>query len=251
MRLIQRLIPIIITLGLSTAQAVDTCSALFVSWSNVHSFVEDYRHSHILPLSENIPKEESGFIIQGKLGESTAKVYLGIDPNTKTSVVVKRQSTISMFCRELMVTDYLLENGETVPKILKAAIKSDSTTVIVREYFKGLTGEELANELKSSNPSLPPELSNDAWQVLDLERERLENLFENGDGRHPPFKAWYLANFSRLVDKYHESWNAVMLRNLQDPQLVPRIYDILFIQDFGRSNLLFDIERDRWVAFDP
>ena len=156
-------------------------------------------------------------------------------------------------CRvnQLMVTEYLLENGVTVPKILLASIKKDGTTLIVREYFKGLTGQELNHERKSANPNLPLELSDSAWKLLEPEIDRLKNLFSNGHDGRPSFKNWYLASAPRLLEKHRESWNVLQELSLKDPQLMARMDDILFMHDFNISNLLFDIQRDRWIAYDP
>lgn len=251
MRFSRSLTVIVFTLAFSSAYAVDSCSAVLGTWSHVHSFISEYRESHILPLDSYMPREESGFLITGKLGQSTAKVYLGFDPSNKQPVVVKMKSKIYMFWRELMVTEYLLSNAEIVPKILKAYIKDDGTTVIVREYFKGFTGDELYKERNSGNKSIPRELSVDAWSSLPIEQQRMADLFLKGHEDRLPFKEWFLRNSSRLEYKYRENWNRITEMRLKDPKLSSDIDDFLFVKDFHRGNLLFDVQRDRWIVFDP
>lgn len=149
-----------------------------------------------------------------------------------------------------MITDYLLANGEVVPKILKAFIKKDGSTVVVREYFKGMTGEELFYERESEPNTLPRELSVSAWELLDPEITRLKKLFSEGDENHLSFKDWYRVNSSKLKEKYQENWNSIE-RTAKDPEGMSLINDFLFMQDFVESNFLFDMHRNKWLAYDP
>lgn len=241
MRVATLLISLIFPLAVSIANGVDICPALFVSWSDAHSFINQYRESHLTKPGPHIPKVEAGFFIKGKLGGSTSEAFLAIDPANQTSVVVKIGASVRGFWRELAVTEYLLENGETVPKILNARIKKNGTVIVIREYFKGLTGWELSRERNSPNSSIPPELSVSAWQLLGPEIKRLENLFYGSNDR-PSFQDWYFANLDKLQEKYPEVWNAVKVKFTEDPN---------FLNDFSEENFLFDIERNIWVAFDP
>ncbi|UYL07787.1 hypothetical protein B9G69_012095 [Bdellovibrio sp. SKB1291214] len=245
------LIAFIFTLAVSSAHAVDSCSAVFGSESPIHTFISEYRQAHIQSVDSTMPVSEAGYKIIGKLGQSTAKVYLALEPSTQASVVVKMNSTIPMFWRELMVTDYLISMGETVPKILKAYLKEDGTTVIVREYFKGLTGHELKKERSLGNKDLPQELATTGWHSLDAERKRLDDLFSFGGQGRPSFSTWYKSNASRLESKYRDSWNRIAEMKSQDPKLNYDIYDILYVQDFHKGNFLYEIQRNRWVVFDP
>jgi hypothetical protein len=246
------LIAFIFTLAVHSAHAVDTCSAVFGSSdSPIHSFISEYRAAHIRPLDPTMPTEEAGYLILGKLGQSTAKVYLAADPTTHAFVVVKTNSTIPMFWRELMVTDYLVSMGEPVPKIIKAYIKADGTTVIVREYFKGMTGAELSKERNTADTNMPLELGGKIWNSLQAERTRLDGLFSFGDQGRPSFRTWFKSNSTRLEGKYRDTWNKISEMKSTDQKLNYDIYDILYVQDFHKGNFLFDISRDQWVVFDP
>ncbi len=232
-------------------ETLNSCKSIFNFWTEAHSFINEYRQSHILPLEAHEAREESGFLKIGKLGQSTSQVYLAVDPITNNSVVLKTSSSLPMFWRELLVTEYLLDNGEIVPKILKAFIKKDGTAVIVREYFKGLTGTELEKERESTNVNVPSTLSVDAWNQLDLERSRLKSLFWKGKDFHLPFARWYSANELRMTQKYRDNWNIIKRMISQGRLPEHHIYDVLFMQDFGRRNLLFNTQLNKWIAYDP
>lgn len=251
MKLNKFLIALLFTFAVSSLQAAETCSSVFAIESAVTSFISEYRAARILRLDETMPDQEAGYPLVGKLGQSTAKVYLGLDSQAQTLVVVKTNSTIPMFWRELMVTDYLVSMGEPVPKILKAYIKDDGTTVIVREYFKGMTGAELNKERNANNKDMPLELGNDVWMALPSVKKHLDDLFSYGNEGRPSFKTWYKSNSSRLEGKYRETWNKISGMKANDPKLNYDIYDILYVQDFHKGNFLFDIQRNRWVVFDP
>ncbi len=238
-----------------TADPID-CSVFLKSSSNTYSFVEVYRRSHIFPVSHGTKTEEFGYRIQGSLGQSTSSVYLAADPHSDALVVIKRSTRrpsvglVSLW-RELAVTEYLLENGEEVPRILKTSIAENGATVIAKEYFEGLTGQELKVERGYSFSSLPKELSEDAWNSLEPERERLKTLFVHGAGDRPAFKSWYDANLLRLARQYPEIWSTIERLSLSDPNLKSRIDTNIYTQDFGIQNFLYDVRRKRWLAFDP
>lgn len=239
---------LLITLNMSIANAVDNCSALFDS--HLQSFINHYRQSHLLPIQADMPILEPGYSLIGFLGESTAKAYLGMDTKTKALVVVKRGRIIEMLWRELAITDYLLEIGERVPKILKASIKADGTTIIVREYFMGLTGVELESELYRSELyryNLPAELSENTLGQLDLEILRLKTLYLGEDKIHLSFEDWYALNAHRLTKKYPEIWEVIQ----GDSDILSSVKDYLFLKDFSENNFLFDPQRNKWLLFDP
>ncbi|MBC7387097.1 MAG: hypothetical protein H7301_13170 [Cryobacterium sp.] len=234
---------------------LNRCTALLERPSKVSVFVQEFRRRRIGHVESGAKNEEYGYLIEGSLGQSTSSVFLAKAP-FGAAVVIKRSTmrpaiALSSLWRELSVTEYLLENGEKVPRILMVKIDSSGKVFIAKEYFEGLTGAEIERERTSYSDSLPKELSETAWSLLEPERDRLKNLFSNGFQEHPSFRVWYGVNLPRLIKKYGEAWAQIQRLILVDSEIQSKLNNFIYAQDFGIQNFLFDVPSGRWIAFDP
>lgn len=171
--------------------------------------------------------EERLFSIKGekyttkwKLGESSAKIYLAVD-GKGTKVVVKvypmrdgwERMERNAIRQEIVATDFYVENGERVPRILNLDL---SQGIVVKEYISGFSGDDLVVQ---QHPIIKDSLT-----------KKMRNLEILGVA----FSKWLQRTKRDAEFEYEGAINkAIWLGNV-----TPEIKE---------ANMLYDVQNSEWV----
>ncbi len=206
----------------------------FESRSILKVKIQAYRKARIAkPDLKSIRLGAASYQILGILGKGTSVVYLARSSNGNLVQIKKIVSDTlwanSLFY-EMTVTRFYLENGILVPKILDFEFKDQyedgqyvgAVAFLVKEYFEGITGDELAA------------IQNFSAQ----ERAFLQNKFQASITKlmstHKGFAGWLKENQINL----HEN-------------SFPELDRLIQQGDIKAANLMYASLLDDVVTFDP
>ena len=255
------LVSILLT-PLSQSLADVTCASIFLEAQTTEAtsakidadkfqqVVKKFRIDNIKPIDFILPETLVGYRVVGKLGQSNW-IALLVENSQRKKFVFKvpglfSKARLQRLWREVALTQFYSESGETVPKIYGVHGQSILSLGILKEYNEGITGTEVSRNIALlKNQLIDDKILID--NMLDRQRE-LKKIFRNGNSKVPSFQNWYQANLNRLAAAHPNLWKIVQEENNLNSYELDRM---LSLSDANRGNLLFDIRLNKWILFDP
>lgn len=220
----------------SNVQCTELFSSSSVASKNLVERVRSWRKTELQWTDVKwIQVHQVYYEVQGILGRGSSKVYLAVGPDGRqvSIKVIENDSEqwLNSIYYEIEATKFYLQKGEPVPQVIDFEVKwseqlGGMVGVLVKEYRLGLTRDEL-EYLIDLDPSLWAKQVR-LLAILESERRRLKKLHQQ------QFALWLKENKIKLK---------------------PFVKLSRFEQEGDTSvdhdNFLFDIERGRWIIFDP